>query len=218
LMPNTKVEWRAALIGGLMAGLLWHLNNQLSVKFVSQLGRYKAVYGTLAALPVFMVGLYFFWLLLLFGAQVAHTYQNRRSYIASRLTSRVHQDGREWVAIRVMVEAARAFSAGNPAPNPAVLAERLQVPHQLMVQVTQTLLATRLAVEVGAGDMGLLPARPLDTIRIADILDALRRGVGQRPGTGHDAQAAVVERELVRVREAERQAGDRSLADLVRDP
>lgn len=216
LVPNTKVQWRAALLGGLTAGILWHINNTLSVLTVSRVIRDSKILGAaLAPLPVFMVGLYFFWLLLLFGAQVAYVYQNRHTYLALRQSGRVHQQGRELVALRIMIEAARAFREGSIAPSAAVLSERLEVPGELLNQVVITLLKTRLLVEASAGETGLMPARPLESIRVADILAAMRRGVGHGLPTRKDPVRVQVESEISRVVDAEDQAGSKTLAEFV---
>ena len=62
----------AALAGGLVGGLLFHLNNLVSVLYVSRVVSNSKIYGSLGLVPVFMIGLYFAWLILLFGAQVAY--------------------------------------------------------------------------------------------------------------------------------------------------
>ncbi|MDB6108935.1 MAG: Ribonuclease, partial [Pedosphaera sp.] len=66
LMPNTKVQWKAAMVGGLVGGVLWHLNSVFSVLYVSRVVTSSKIYEGLAMVPVFMVGLYFGWLILLF--------------------------------------------------------------------------------------------------------------------------------------------------------
>jgi len=216
LVPNTKVQWRAAMLGGLTAGIFWHINNTLSVLTVSRVVRDSKILGAaLAPLPVLMVGLYFFWLLLLFGAQVAYVYQNRHTYLALRQTGRVHQQGRELVALRVMIEAARAFREGATAPSKVLLAERLEVPGELLNQVVGTLLKTRLLVEASTGENGLMPGRPLEAIRVADILAAMRRGVGTGLPTRKDPAQVQAETEIGRVVEAEDQAGSKTLAEFV---
>src|SRR5207253_5798024 len=66
LMPNTKVQWRAAAVGGLVGGLLFHVNNLANVLYVSRVVSNSKIYGSLALVPVFMAGLYLSWLILLF--------------------------------------------------------------------------------------------------------------------------------------------------------
>ena len=90
-MPNTGVQWRAALVGGAVASLPWSLNNSLSSLYHSKVLTYNAIYGSLGALPIFLVGVYLTWLIVLFGAQVAYVYQNRKAYLQERVAGRVHQ-------------------------------------------------------------------------------------------------------------------------------
>jgi membrane protein len=215
LVPNTKVRWRAALMGGLTAAVLWYLLNQVSFLFVSQVNRSSQIFGKLVPIPVFMAGLYFSWLLFLFGSQVACAYQTRGSHRSLRQSDRVHQDGRELVALRVMVEVGRAFAEGREGPSTALLAERLEVPVELVGRIATVLLATRLVVEANGVETGLAPARPLERIRVAEVLAAMRRGLGDRLPTREGEARAKVEGVLGEVAEAEMRAGSRTLADLV---
>ena len=93
LIPNTKVRWRAALIGGLAGGILFHLNDLMSVLYVSRVMSNSRIYGSLGLVPVFMIGLYFSWLILLFGAQVAYAYQNRATYFEEKQVENINQRG-----------------------------------------------------------------------------------------------------------------------------
>ena len=86
LVPNTKVQFGAAFIGGIVGGSLWHLNNVFGFLYVSRVVSNSQIYGKLGLVPVFMVGLYFSWVILLFGAQVAYAWQNRHSYLQEKLT------------------------------------------------------------------------------------------------------------------------------------
>jgi membrane protein len=66
------VPSRAALCGGITAGTLLQTNNLASALYFSQVLQYSKVYGSLGAVPVMMVGLYLSWMIVLFGAEVAH--------------------------------------------------------------------------------------------------------------------------------------------------
>src|SRR5215470_621299 len=102
LMPNTKVQWKAALVGGAVAGLLLYANNLVSVLYVSRVVSNSKIYGSLGLVPVFMIGLYFSWLILLFGGQVAYAFQNRATYLEEKQVESINQRGREFVALRLM--------------------------------------------------------------------------------------------------------------------
>jgi membrane protein len=215
LMPNTRVKWSAALAGGLVGGLLWHLNNYLGVLFVSRVGSNNAIYGSLGALPVFMIGLYFAWLILLFGAQVAYAWQNREAYLQDKLAENVSPRGREFTALRVMTRVARLFQAGEKPPSTAHLAHALGVPSRLVSQVVSSLIRAGLLFEVADRETGYSPARPLDRINLHDILMAVRCGQGQDPATTDEPERALVRQEADRVADAERQAAALTLAEFI---
>jgi membrane protein len=206
LMPNTRVHWGAALMGGILSGILWHLNNYFSVLYVSRWVTNSKIYGSLAAIPVFMAGLYFSWLIVLFGAQVAHAYQNRDVYLQEKLAENVNQRGREFIALRLMECIGQRFQLGEPPACVPELAECLSVPTRLVQQLTQTLLAARLIVEVTGLEPAYAPARPLETITCHDILLALRAGQGQDLATRDDAARAGVFGEFERILQAEKAA------------
>src|SRR5205823_6047502 len=125
LMPNTKVHWRAALVGGLVAGILFHVNNAISVLYVSRVVSNSRIYGSLGLVPVFMVGLYFSWLIMLFGAQVAYAFQNRATYLEEKQVEQINQRGREFVALRLMTCVGLRFGRGEPARNVSEIGEEL---------------------------------------------------------------------------------------------
>ena len=169
LMPHTKVRWPAALAGGIVGGCLWQLNNKLSVTYVASAVSYSKIYGSLGLLPLFLAGLYFSWLILLFGAQVAYAYQNRRTYLQEKQSGNVHQLGREFVALRLMTRLAGDFQRGEKPSGTNELGAALAVPTRLVSQILQTLLHARLVVEVSGRDTAYAPARPLDQITLHEI-------------------------------------------------
>mgnify|MGYP000856599064 CR=1 FL=1 len=209
LMPNTKVHWRAALVGGVVAGCLWQLNNEFSVLYVSRVVRNSRIYGGLGMVPVFMIGLYVAWVILLFGAQVAYAYQNRRTYLQEKQVEGIHQRGREFVALRLATEIARHYHQANGPVSVATLAERVGVPTSLTGQLLRALTRAELLVETTDTDPGYLPARPLDRITAQDVLQAVRAGQGMELATREDPGRASVRFEFERIAAAERDAATR---------
>ena len=215
LMPNTRVDWRAALVGGFISGALFHLNSALSVLYVSSVDKNNAMYAGLGLVPVFMAGLYLCWLILLFGAQVAYAYQNRIAYLEERQVEAINQRGREFVALRLVTRVAEAFHQGEPPPRIAQLSEELAVPTRLITQIMQTLCSAHLILEVTGSETAYVPARPLQTITCHDILQAMRSCSGQELATRDEPTRVEVLGEFTRIQEAERQAaGAVTLLDL----
>jgi membrane protein len=206
-MPNTRVRWKAAFIGGTVGGCLWQLNNLCSVLYVSKVASYTSVYGGLGVLALFLVGLYFSWLIMLFGAQVAYAVQHRATYLQEKLADSVNQRGREFVALRIMTGIAVRFARGEPAWTVNELSAHLGVPPKLVRQILGALQQAGLVVEVNDTEPRYSPARPLENITVENLLSALRAGQGTEPPTNADALRALVRAEFDRVVAAERAAG-----------
>src|SRR5439155_25187323 len=152
LMPNTKVQWRAAAVGGLVGGLLFHVNNLANVLYVSRVVSNSKIYGSLALVPVFMAGLYLSWLILLFGAQVAYAFQNRASYLEERQLENINQRGREFVALRLMTSIGQRFLRGDRPATVGELGKELRVPTRLIQQIMEMLVNAGLVVEAAGAE------------------------------------------------------------------
>jgi membrane protein len=206
LIPNTKVHWGAALVGGLVSGTLFHLNNAVSVLYVSRVVSNSRIYGSLGLVPVFMVGLYLSWLILLFGAQVAYAYQSRAAYFEEKQIENINQRGREFVALRLMTCIGQHFLRGEPPAGLVEIAEGLAIPTRLVQQTMQTLCAARLVTEAAGSEPAYVPARPLESITCHDVLLAMRATDGQELATADEPTRSEVFGEFHRIEEAERQA------------
>ena len=206
LVPNTKVKFSAALVGGVVAGTLWHLNNVFGFLYVSRVVMNSKIYGSLGLVPVFMIGIYFSWLFLLLGAQIAYAYQNRAAYLQDRLADNVNQRGREFVALRLMTCLGQRFQNGLRPATVHQLSAELGIPSRLTQSVLRTLCNTRLVTEVVGTEAAFVPARPLDAINAYDILQAMRTGTGQELPLREEPALAEIYGEFARIEKAEREA------------
>ncbi|MCK5914448.1 MAG: YihY family inner membrane protein, partial [Desulfuromusa sp.] len=130
-MSNIKVEWRAAFVGGIVGGTLWQLAQVGYVHFQVGVGRYNAIYGTMAALPIFMVWLYLSWLIVLFGLGVCYAKQNLRTSGRDLRASEVSRNSFEQVALVLLVTLADRFTKGEPPLSNEQLAKFLFIPPRL---------------------------------------------------------------------------------------
>lgn len=186
LMPNTRVQWRSALIGGIVGGTLWQLNSMFNTLYVNKVVTYSKIYGSLGILPVFLIGLYFSWVILLLGAQVAYVYQNRRAYLQEKMSEMVNERGREFVALRIMTHIARAYEQGYGPQKINAIVNALGVPFQLASRILSTLTKEGLLAITHNGENAYLPARPLEKITFYDVITAMRCGNGQEIETADD--------------------------------
>jgi membrane protein len=176
------------------------------VFYISRWVTNSRIYGSLAIIPVFMVGLYFAWLILLFGAQVAYAYQNRAAYLQEKLSENINQRGREFIALRLMQCIGQRFLRGGPPATLAEISDGLIVPSRLIQEIMEPLMASHLVLPISTREAAYAPGRPLENITCHDILLALRAGQGQELATRDEPARAEVYGEFERIVEAERKA------------
>jgi membrane protein len=211
LMPNTKVRWTAALVGGVTGGLLWNLNSLLSVLFVSKVVTQAKIYGSLAMIPVFLFGLYLSWLILLFGAQVAYAFQNRVAYLQEKEAQRINFLGREYLALRIMTLIAQRFDDfKGGAPSVIDIAHALRVSTRLVDDILKSMAAAGLVMETVGRETGHTLTRPLEKISCHDILMALRTARGDITDTAEDTAKHAVDVVFGKVLSAEKAVSART--------
>ncbi|BDV43856.1 hypothetical protein GURASL_27790 [Geotalea uraniireducens] len=173
-IPNTKVHFRSALIGGLIAGTVWQVAQWGYIHFQVGVSRYNAIYGTLAVLPVFMVWLYTSWMIVLFGVEVVYAHQHQRTLLREVHTPTVSYAVREQLALALLLEIAWAFWTDRPPWNAELLAERLKVPERMVRELLDQLIGAGWVAAGGDGEPTYLPARELGHIRVREVVDSVK--------------------------------------------
>lgn len=171
-MSNIKVEWRAAFVGGIVGGTLWQIAQVGYVHFQVGVGRYNAIYGTMAALPIFMVWLYLSWVIVLFGLGVCYAKQNLRTSGRDLRGAEVSRNSFEQIALALLVTLADRFSKGEPALSNEQLAKYLFIPPRLCRSIIALLLEIGFVSELCtlAGRCNYQLGRSADNLSLAEIL------------------------------------------------
>ena len=203
LMPNTRVDPRSAAVGAAVAATLWWGNSQLGALYNTRVVTYSKIYGSLGAVPLFLLGLYFSWLILLFGSQVAYVFQNRGAYLQDRQADSIHQNGREFAALRLMTAIGMCFQRGERPPAASSLANQLGIPPKLAASLLGSLASSGLLHETSGAEASFVPAKPLNEVSIHSILLAIRTAHGRDISTAEDAGRQPVTQALDAVRKAE---------------
>jgi membrane protein len=171
-VPNTRVRLKAALIGGLVAGLLWAASGALFTRIVAASTRMVAIYAGFAIFLATLIWVYLSWLILLIGAQLSFYVQNPRYLRVGQGHVRLTSSLRERLAFTVMLMIARKFVAGEPPWQLRALAEDLEIPGSALASVTRSLEQAGLLTLTE--DEEVVPARDLEGIQLTDILQAVR--------------------------------------------
>jgi membrane protein len=203
LMPNTRVDPRSAAVGAAVAATLWWGNSQLGALYNTRVVTYSKIYGSLGAVPLFLLGLYFSWLILLFGSQVAYVFQNRGAYLQDHKADSIHQNGREFAALRLMTAIGMCFQRGERPPAASSLANQLGIPPKLATSLLGSLASSGLLHETSGAEAAFVPAKPLNELSIQSILLAIRTAHGRDISTAEDAGRQPVTQALDAVRKAE---------------
>jgi len=170
-MSNIKVEWRAAFVGGVVGGTLWQIAQVGYVHFQVGVGRYNAIYGTMAALPIFMVWLYLSWVIVLFGLGVCYAKQNLRTSGRDLRGSEVSRNSFEQVALALLVTLADRFAKGDPSISNEQLAKFLFIPPRLCHNIISLLLKIGFVSEhcTLAGRCQYQLGRSAENLKLAEI-------------------------------------------------
>lgn len=180
LIPNTTVRWRYAFLAGFIAGTAWVILSWSYVQFQFGLSRQEEVLGSLAMFPLFLMWIYLSWAVLLFGAELAFAYQNESTFALERHAEEASPAYREAVGLRAMTDIARRFAAGEAALVRETAAREWNIPPSLLGDALESLKDAGYIVECAAEPIGYQPARPLDKINAAQVLETLRR-TGSEP-------------------------------------
>lgn len=173
-VPNTRVRVPYAVLGGIVAGILWIICSWGYVKFQFGLARYTLFFSTFALFPLLLMWIYASWLILLFGALLAFAYQNEITFAMERLADHAPFAYREALAVRTVVEMARRFQQGLPGLSVQEAAEAWNVPTRLLNETFDCLMKANLAVECTTEPISYHPARSPQNTRVIEVLRAVR--------------------------------------------
>jgi len=194
-MPNTKVRLKSALIGGILAGTIWQLAQWGFIHFQVGVAKYNAIYGTLAALPVFMAWIYTSWVIVLFGVEIVAAHQSRKAFLHDIEPGNLSYATREALALVILLTVAGSFYREE---RPWTL-ERLANERSVPLRTARRLLAKLVAsgyLLIAEGKGAYYPARDLEHVRISTLIRDLKHQGGDIPLAESD-QLGEMTRELI---------------------
>jgi membrane protein len=177
LIPNTKVRFKGAFIGGAIAGLVWQLAGAAFAAFVVSSSRYDVIYSGFAVGIVGLLWLYTSWLILLLGSTIAFYIQND-NYITRDIELKGSPKTLEKIAMTVMWRIAVSQEQEHAPITQAKLESTSGVPGILVRRVANLLLAKNLIIEGGDDAQFYVLARSSDLISVSEILMIAREAEG----------------------------------------
>jgi len=212
-IPNTRVDIKPAVTGGLTAGVIWALVGQAFTAFIVYSSRMVAIYTGFAIVLTTLIWVYLSWLILLIGAQLAFYVQFPQYLRYGQEPVGLTISAREQAGLSVMYLIGRDYRAGNTYWSADKLAGELDIPGTALAPVLASLQIAGLIVPTAKEQF--LPARDPEGIELAAIIDAVRTRESGRLGIAERAIAPAA-RVMAEVEAAMRQElGKRSLKDLI---
>jgi membrane protein len=202
-IPNTRVQFRAALIGGVATGIIWALVGKVFTAVIVYSSQLVAVYSGFAIVLTTLIWVYLSWLILLIGAQLAFYVQFPQYLRHGQQTIELTGSDREQAGLSIMYLIGRDYRAGKRYWTADRLAAELDVPSIALAPVLARL--ERAGLIVVTEDELFVPGRDPEGILLADIVDAVRtlqigrltievHGVNTAAQVTREVEAAVRER------------------------
>ncbi len=192
-MPNTKVKFSSALVGGVVGGTLWQLVQWVYINFQIGVAKYNAIYGSFSQIPLFLIWLYISWIIVLLGAEISFAVQNIKTYQKEAESINISISDKEKFALRIIMLIAKSFDTGENLLTNEMISEKLNIPVKLVNEILSILEKSRLVIEIRKeGNTYYIPGKPLEKISVYDIITNLRNYGEMKLKTGSDKEYAFI--------------------------
>lgn len=168
-MPNTKVKFKSALIAGIVAGTMYQILEILYIDFQLGAVKFNAIYGSFAALPLFLIWMQTSWMIVLFGAELSFANQNVDRYVFESETKNISVRHKQKITLLVLHSIAKRFEQGEDPMTTDDICSIHQIPIRLANEIIQDLLDAKLIVKLeheGKEDLKFHPAKDITEYNI----------------------------------------------------
>ncbi len=219
IIPNTKVRFKSACLGGAIAAIAWHITSWIFTVSVASSTKYAAIYSSLAVLIIFMIWLYLNWLILLVGAQIAFCHQNLKFLTLKKEVFNLSTKLKEKLSLIIMYLIGYNFYNDLHRWTLDSLTEHLHLPQDPIEDAVNELANNKLIIETGDDPPKFVPARALEKITLKEIVDATRTNYETDIVEKKYLSMPEIDKITGRVDSAIDEAlGEMSLKDLVQNP
>jgi len=195
VMPNTKISFRSAAVAAIVSGVLIQIVQWAYIKFQIGVATQSAIYGSFAAIPLFLAYLQTSWLIVLFGAETANAVENHETYGFHPDFARIGVAGKRVLTLRIFHLLAIRFEKGQTPLTPDQISKELAIPYRFVKHILLSLVDASLLSEITRGPRRrstYQPARPTSDTTIKDVIEAYEMAaqLGGLPMDQNDTVAA----------------------------
>ena len=178
LMPNTKVNFSSGLIAGVIAGTIYQIAQWAYITFQVGMARYNAIYGSFAALPLFLIWIQLSWLIVLFGAEISFAYQYVDTYDFEPDRRFISPAFKKLLSLQISRLIISTFLKAEPPLSAFNISKTLEIPIRLVQQILDELVETGILSDTEVKknkEMSYQPARDINAITINSVIEALEQ-------------------------------------------
>lgn len=177
-IPNTKVKFRSALLGGIFTGVCFQVFQMLYISGQIWISKYNAIYGSFAALPLLLLWLQLTWFFVLFGSQLSFAFQNVNKYSFEHETSNISRRYKDFIILLIMTLIVKRFEKGHTPYTADELSEHYKIPTKLTGDTLFYLQEIGILVETPTEDnlvSAYVPAIDISHISVSYLFDKIDR-------------------------------------------
>lgn len=175
-MPNTKVRFKSGILAGVIAGGVYQIFQWGYIVFQVGVAKYNAIYGSFAALPLFLIWLQLSWVIVLFGAEVSFAHQNVDTFEFEPDALNVSYAFKRLLGLRIVHLLVKHFSDGDHSWDETKISHTLDIPIRLVRQILYELIESGLVSPIKIDEDGAVafqPGRNPDSMTIKYVVDVM---------------------------------------------
>jgi membrane protein len=192
VMPNTRVPVRSAVMAAFVSGTLIQVAQWVYIKLQIGVSTQGAIYGSFAAVPLFLAWLQISWIIVLVGAEIANAAENQETYGFHPDYSRVGEARRRLLMLRISHLLVKRFETGEKPLTAGEISRTLRIPERFVRKILADLVEVDLVSEITRGprkESRFQPARAIADITIKQTLDAYEKNDSGEPVPENDKLA-----------------------------
>ena len=182
VVPNTKVNFKSALVAGVIVGTIFQLSQWIFFKSQMGISKYNAIYGSFAFLPLLLIWIQTAWLILLLGAEIAFANQHINRYEFALGSQEVKPSFKKLVTLLITNLLVKNFVEAKSSLTAEEISATLHAPVRLVRQCITDLMNSKIINEVGkknSQDTSYQPARSVENLSVSFVLQAIdEHGLG----------------------------------------
>ena len=177
-MPNTKVNIKSGILAGIITGTIYQIFQWGYINLQIGVTKYHAIYGSFAALPLFLIWLQLSWLVVLLGAEISFAHQNVDTYEFEKDCSRVSYTLKQLLTLRITHLLVKGFSEGDRSWNEIKISRTLDIPVRLVREILHHLVISGILSEIRLDEEKITvyqPGRDTEKMTLNHVISILER-------------------------------------------